>query len=134
MQKRSEVLAEIQEELSIGLMGNGSYIKRVGNIFFWCGHSACVQRDLVFYSSRRHSLNFELLSMDWSYFTGTKAHALALQEAFGGRVYPSEYTAVADPMDLWIWEGPNRLKRLDSCESPVPLDFDRVRAVLFDEV
>lgn len=135
MQKRSQILSEIHEELSNGLMGSDSYVKRVGNIFFWRGHSACVQRDLVYYTSKRHSFTFELLCMDWSYFTGTKAHALALQEAFGGKVYPSEYTAVAEPMDLWIWEGKRHFRPQDEGTNrpPIPLDFETVKPVLFDE-
>jgi len=133
MKTRSEILAEISEELSLSLMGPDSYLKRVGNVFFRSGDAGCVQRDVVYYASKRHELNFGLLSMDWHYFTGTKEHALALQEAFGGTAYPSEYTAVIEPMDLWIWEGPERKKLHSAKEQPVPLDFETVKAVLFDE-
>lgn len=135
MKTRSEILAEITESLSRGLMGQNSYLKRVGNIFFRQGDCGCVQRDDVYYGSRRYGLNFELMSMDWYYFTGTKAHALALLEAFGGRAYPSEYTSVAEPMDLWIWEGVRRYHPEDEGTNrpPIPLEFEAVKAVLFDE-
>ena len=126
-------MAELHQILSNSLIGNDSYLKRVGNIFFRSGDAGCVQRDVVYNLSKRYKFNFELLSMDWSYFTGTKAHALALQEAFGGTAYPSEYTAVIEPMDLWIWEGPERKKLHSAKEQPVPLDFETVKAVLFDE-
>ena len=133
MKKRSEILAEIGQELSQSLMGPDSYLKRVGNVFFRLGDAGCIQRDVVYYASKRHGLNFELLSMDWHYFTGTIEHALALKEAFGGKIYPSEYVSVIYAMDLWIWEGPERQKMLSANEHPVPLDFETVKAVLFDE-
>lgn len=131
--KRSEILAELHQILSNSLIGNDSYLKRVGNIFFRSGDAGCVQRDVVYNLSKRYKFNFELLSMDWSYFTGTKAHALALEEAFGGRAFPSEYVSVVESMDLWIWEGPNRKQQLARGEQPIPLDFETVKAVLFDE-
>ena len=130
---RKEILAQIQEELSFGLNTNG-YCKRVGNIFFRAGHSGCVQRDVVYYGSKRYGLNFEIVAMDWSYFTGTKNHALALQEAFGGRAYPSEYVSCVDGMDLWIWEGPEREEQKEESLHGTPhcLDFEEVKAALFD--
>ena len=131
--KRSEILAELHQILSNSLIGKDSYLKRVGNIFFRLGDAGCVQRNVVYDLSKHYKFNFELLSMDWHYFTGTKAHALALQEAFGGTAYPSEYTAVIKPMDLWIWEGPERKKQRTRREHPTPLDFETVKAVLFDE-
>jgi len=127
-------LAEIAKELSYGLMSTG-YLKRVGNIFFRSGDSGCVQRDVVYFGSLRHQFNFELMNMDYGYFSGTKGHALALQEAFGGSAYPSEYTAIEKPVDLWIWESPDRENRKQEAINGTlqPLDFDTVKAVLFDE-
>ena len=129
--KRKEILAELTEELSRSLMGKNAYLKRVGNVFFRSGDAACVQRDVVFYSSRRHKFCFELINMDSSYFTGTKENAMALQEAFGGKIYPTEYTAVENPMNLWVWEGPLRYAQLH--KEADALDFETVKAVLFDE-
>jgi len=133
MKTRSQILAELHQILSTSLIGKDSYLKRVGNIFFRSGDAGCVQREVVYYFSKLYKFNFELLSMDWHYFTGTKAHALALMEAFGGKAYSSEYVSVVEPMDLWIWEGPDRQKQLVKGEHPVPLDFEAVKAVLFDE-
>ena len=122
-------------ELSNSLM-RGGYCRRVDNVFFRAGDYGCVQRDLVYHASLRHGLNFELISMDSSYFTGTKNHAMALQEAFGGRIYPSEYVACVEGMDLWVWEGPERTNQLKAHLQgrPYTLDFEAVKAAIFDEV
>lgn len=131
---RKETLTELLHELSWGLTAGG-FVKRIGNVFFRCGHSGCVQRDVVFQWSKRHGLNFELLSLDWSYFTGSKDHAFALRDALGGRCYPSEYVSVVDGMDLWIWEGPERQQQAEESRLGEPhcLDLQTLKDILFDE-
>ncbi|MBR6409249.1 MAG: hypothetical protein IKS23_03295 [Alphaproteobacteria bacterium] len=133
MNSRKETLAEIQNELSWGVSPDG-YVRRIDNVFFRCRDSGCVQRDLVYHWSRRHELDFELISMDWSYFTGSKNHAMALKEALGGRIYPSEYVSCVDGMDLWIWEGPERELQKEESRKGKPhcLDFETIKAALFD--
>ncbi|MBO4294014.1 MAG: hypothetical protein J5896_01045 [Alphaproteobacteria bacterium] len=135
MNNRKQTLEEIHKELSYGLMGKDAYCRRVDNVFFRCGDSGCVQRDVVYYGSKRHKLNFELISLDWSYFTGSHQHALALKDAFGGKIYPSEYVSCSEAMDLWIWEGPERQQQMEESIHSVPhaLDFETVKAALFDE-
>ncbi len=130
---RKEILAEILDELRRTLMRHG-FVQRIDNIFFRVGDCGCVQRDVVYYGSKRHGLDFELLSLDWSYFTGSKNHAMALKEALGGRIYPSEYVSCVDGMDLWIWEGPERKQQQQEARRGMPhcLDFETVKAALFD--
>lgn len=136
MKTRKEILSEITESLNRGLSGKNAYLKRKGNVFFRCGDAGCVQRDVVYYGSKRYGLNFELLSMDWHYFTGSHEHAMALKDAFGGKVYPSEYVSCVESMDLWIWEGPHREEQIKAAyhgKEVEPLDLDVVKRVLFDE-
>ena len=53
---------------------------------------------------------------------------MALKEALGGKVYPSEYVSAADPDDIWIWEGPHR----DQGEIDPPLEIAQIKSILFD--
>lgn len=105
---KEKTLEAIAHELSEGL-GKDGWLKRVGNVFFRCGHLNGNQVEDVYHASMRHNLNIELISMDWHYFTGTKEHAMALQKALGGGVWPSEYITAKDSMDLLIWMGPDRI-------------------------
>ncbi|MBQ4400459.1 MAG: hypothetical protein II830_04115 [Alphaproteobacteria bacterium] len=132
---RKEKLAAIKESLSRGLMSDG-FVKNVGNVFFRMSDCGCVLRDVVYYSSIRYGLDFELLSLDGQYFAGSKEHAETLQDHYGGRVYPSEYCHVANnPRELWIWELPIPSENLDLCGSNTkPMDYDEAVAVLFDIV
>lgn len=132
---RKEKLAAIKKSLSLGLM-SGGYVKNIGNVFFRMYDCGCVLRDVVYYGSIRYGLDFELLSLDGQYFAGSKEHAEALQEHYGGRAYPSEYCHVANnPRELWIWELPilpeNRCARGTNTK---PMDYDEAVAVLFDIV
>ena len=96
---KDKTLEAIAHELSEGL-GKDGWLKRVGNVYFRCGHLNGNQVEDVYHASMRHNLNIELISMDWHYFTGTKEHALALQKVLGGGIRPSEYvTATKDGMD-----------------------------------
>lgn len=132
---KKEKLAAIKENLSRGLM-TGGFVKNVGNVFFRLNDCGCVLRDVVYYSSIRYGLEFELLSLDGQYFAGSKEHAEALQEHYGGRIYPSEYCHVAEnPRELWIWELPVSAENRDLCQiNTKPMDYDEAVAVLFDIV
>lgn len=126
---KKEKLAAIREELGRGVPPNG-YIKNIGSVFFRCYDGGCVLRDVVYYGSIRHGLEFEVLAMDCSYFVGSKAHAEALKAAFGGKIYPSEYCYLAsNPRELWIWEGPLRDDQL--YRNAAPLGYDEAVAALF---
>ena len=129
--RRKEKLAAIKDSLSRGLM-TGGFVKNVGNVFFRLN----VLRDVVYYSSIRYGLEFELLSLDGQYFAGSKEHAEALQEHYGGRIYPSEYCHLAkNPRELWIWELPVPYENRDLCQNNTkPMDYDEAVAVLFDIV
>ena len=122
-------LSEIRKELERGISPSG-YVKNIGSVFFTCYDSGCVLRDVVYYWSIRHGLEFEVLAMDTSYFVGSKAHAEALKTAFGGKIYPSEHCYYAsNPRELWIWEGPLRDDQLHRYASP--LDYEEAVAALF---
>lgn len=126
---KKEKLAAIREELGRGVPPNG-YIKNIGSVFFRCYDGGCVLRDVVYYGSIRHGLEFEVLAMDSSYFVGSQEHAKALKTAFGGKIYPSEHCYYAsNPRELWIWEGPLRNDQL--YENADPLDYEEVVAALF---
>lgn len=132
---RKEKLMAIKEDLSRGLLTDG-FVKNIGNVFFRLYDCGCVLRDVVYYVSKRHGLEFELLSLDGQYFAGSREHAEALKEHYGGKAYPSEYCNLAkDARELWIWELPvlpeNRTIRGINKE---PLDFNEAAAVLFDMV
>lgn len=122
---KEKTLEAIAHELSEGL-GKDGWLKRVGNVYFRCGHLNGNQVEDVYHASMRHNLNIELISMDWHYFTGTKEHALALQKVLGGGIRPSEYvTATKDGMDLWIWIGPDRILGDIS-----PLNFETIKKII----
>ena len=126
---KKEKLAAIREELQYSTARNG-YVKNIGSVFFTCYGGACVLRDVVYYGSIRHGIEFEVLAMDSSYFVGSKAHAEALKTAFGGKAYATEYCHMAsNPRELWAWEGPLRNDQLYRNASP--LDYDEAVAALF---
>ena len=129
LKEKKAKLAEIRKELERGISPAG-YVKNIGSIFFKCYDSGCVLRDVVYYGSIRHGLEFEVLAMDCSYFVGSQEHAKALKAAFGGRAYETEYCHLAsNPRDLWAWEGPLRDKQI--YENAAPLDYEEVVAALF---
>lgn len=68
-------------------------IKNIGTMFF--GYHSCGQvlRDTVYFGAKRIGIDFEVIDMTSSYFVGSKEHAVALQEAFGGKAYATEYVA-----------------------------------------
>ncbi len=126
---KKEKLAAIREELQYGIAPIG-YVKNIGSVFFSCYGGACVLRDVVYYGSIRHGIEFEVLAMDSSYFVGSKAHAEALKTAFGGKAYATEYCHMAsNPRELWAWEGPLRDDQLHRYASP--LDYEEAVAALF---
>ena len=125
---RKEILNAIKAELSAGIR-RGGYVKRVGNVFFRENGLICAPREMVYYRSRRHELNFELLEMGAQCFFGTKEHAMALKEKYGGVLCPTKFLYLSEePRDLWIWEGPDYGK-----PKRTPIDFAVAKSVLFDE-
>lgn len=129
LKEKKAKLAAIREEFERGMAPAG-YVKNIGTVFFTCYDSACVLRDVVYYGSIRHGLEFEVLAMDSSYFVGSRTHAEALKAAFGGTTCETEYCHLtSNPQDLWIWEGPLRNKQL--FENAAPLDYEEVVAALF---
>lgn len=128
---KKQKLAAIKQEFEQGMYTNGK-VENIGAVFFLYHTGACVLRDVVYYRSQHYDLEFETLCMTSSYFVGTKAHAEALLEAFGGRVYPSEYCALAEnARELYIWEGPKRQEQALARGNAIPLDYEEVKMVLF---
>lgn len=106
-------------------------IKNIGTMFFGYEGYGQVLRDTVHFQSQKIGLDFEVIDMKTSYFVGSKEHALALQEAFGGKTYHTEYSK---PRELYAWEGPRRNEQCLAAarhQEVVPLDFDEVVAALF---
>lgn len=106
-------------------------IKNIGTIFFGYGSYGQVLRDTVHFQSMQICLDFEVIDMTSSYFIGSKEHAIALRQAFGGAVYLTEYRR---PRELYAWEGPQRNEQCQAAarhQEVVPLDFDEVVAALF---
>ncbi len=83
-------------------------VDNVGAVFFVSGSTGCVLRDVVFSRSQSIGLEFEVLTLDKNpYFVGTKEHAAALFNAFGGSYSPSEYChSLTHHMNLWTWSAP----------------------------
>jgi hypothetical protein len=63
LKEKKAKLAAIREEFERG-MAHAGYVKNIGTVFFTCYDSACVLRDVVYYDSIRHGLEFEVLAMD----------------------------------------------------------------------
>ena len=105
MKTKKQKLQEVREYLSANVSYPNGFVKNVGKIFFMKYHYGCVMRDLVYYNSLRYDLDFELLALDWHLFVGTKAHAKALKEAFGGTVSRTEYCDWPEnARELYIWQ------------------------------
>ena len=88
-------------------------VENIGTIFFLYYTGACVLRDVVYYRSLHYGIQFETLCMTSSYFIGSKAHAEALFQAFGGKMYATEFCALAEnARELYAWEPglPNKIK------------------------
>lgn len=78
-------------------------------MFFGYGSYGQVLRDTVYYGAKRIGIDFEVIDMTSSYFVGSKEHAVALQEAFGGKAYATEFTAFGqNSLELYTWVGPQR--------------------------
>ncbi len=111
--------------------------ENIGTMFFVRQDSGSVLRDVVYYSSLRHGLEFEVIMLNSSYFVGSKEHALALEESLGGKAYPTEFCHVAtNPRELWAWEGPLRQEQCFrntpwSKEPPLLLDIEELKTILF---
>ena len=133
--EKKEKLLAIKNCLSRGLM-SGGFVKNVDNVFFTFLDCGCVLRDVVYYDSIRYGLDFEALSLDSQYFVGSREHAEALKEYYGGRVYASEYCHVARaPRELWIWEAPILPKyRGEHNVNLNPMDYEEAMAVIFNIV
>lgn len=84
LKEKKQKLAEIKEEFEYGMFQNGK-VENIGTIFFLYYTGACVLRDVVYYRSLHYGIQFETLCMTSSYFIGSKAHAEALFQAFGGK-------------------------------------------------
>lgn len=131
--EKKKKLSEIRADLERGMFQNGR-VENVGSVFFVYNMGACVLRDVVYYRSKAIGLDFEVLCMSTSYFIGTKAHAEALKEAYGGSCYPTEYCYCAEnARDLYAWEGPQRREQLLASYhgESTPLDLEEVKTILF---
>lgn len=135
LNEKKAKLAGIKQEFERAMNQNGR-VENIGTMFFLYYGGACVLRDGVYYGSIRYELEYEVLNMTTSYFVGSKAHAEALQEALGGKCYPTEYCYLAEgARELYAWEGP---KRQEQCEeihrrgyTSQPLDIEEIKMILF---
>ena len=133
METKKEKIAAIKAELERNCCGRNAFVKNIGKVFFSMNGGACVLRDVVYYRSIAHGLEFELLSLDGQYFAGSKEHAEALKQAFGGRVYPSEFCAYAqNPRELYIWEKRVNWELRDGFHiNPNPLNYEEAVEAIF---
>ena len=125
LKEKKQKLAEIKEEFEYGMFPNGK-VENIGTIFFLYYTGACVLRDVVYYRSLHYGIQFETLCMTSSYFIGSKTHAEALFQAFGGKMYATEFYA---------WEGPKRQQQCEEIHrrgfTSEPLDLEEVKMALF---
>ena len=98
-------------------------VENNGSVFFVREGCGCVLRDVVFSRSKSIGLDFEVLDLDdVPYFAGTKDHATALFNAFGGQYFPSEYChSTTRHMNLWIWTAPEGMKTLSENDAKIAL-------------
>ena len=89
-------------------------VDNVGAVFFVSEGTGCVLRDVVYARSQSIGLEFEVLALDEKpYFVGTKEHAVALFDSFGGSYSPSEYChSQTHHMNLWVWTAPEKMEEL----------------------
>lgn len=136
LKEKKQKLAEIKEEFEYGMFQNGK-VENIGTIFFLYYTGACVLRDVVYYRSLHYGIQFETLCMTSSYFIGSKAHAEALFQAFGGKMYATEFCCSgrkrARTLCLGRSKAPTR-----QCEeihrrgfTSEPLDLEEVKMALF---
>lgn len=130
--EKKQKLEAIKDELSRGLMSDG-FVRNIDNVFFRQYDAGCVLRDLVYYGSIRHGLDFEVLSLDAWYFVGSYEHAKLLQCTFGGSIGRTEYCSVAEnPRELWYWDKPVPVEYLSKHGTNVhPLSFEDAFNALF---
>ena len=64
MNTKKEKIAAIKAELEHNACGKNAFVKNVGKVFFTYLDAGCVLRDVVYYGSRRHGLEFEVLSFN----------------------------------------------------------------------
>ena len=84
-------------------------VNNYGKIFFCRRCHGCVLRDVVYYMYKEIGLAVEVFSADenqygiYAYFVGTKEHAEALHEVFGGRLQKSDtsYFAATPEYEAW---------------------------------
>lgn len=128
LEEKKQKLAEISEKLKCGF----GRVENIGSVFFLYHTGACVLRDVVYYHSKRCGVEFESLCMTSSYFIGSKEHAEALKEAYGGEAYPTEYCFLAEnARNLYAWEGPKRYEQLNAGFNAIPLDIEDIKTILF---
>ncbi len=123
-------LTTIRKELNNA--SSGGFVKNIGKMFF--SLYACSDRlqDVVYYGSRRHECDFELLSLDRQCFAGSKLHAEALMAAFGGRVVPSEYCTLPEKAkEIYVWERVTQWDRAKDLYNPNPLKMEDVLDAFF---
>ena len=133
MKTKKEKLAAIKAELENNMCGSEAFVKNVGKVFFTYLDAGCVLRDVVYYGSIRHGIDFEVLSLDAQYFVGTKEHADALKETFGGSVSTSEFLHLAtNPRELYIWSKRPEYVLLNGCwTNPNPISFEEAVEAIF---
>lgn len=111
LQTKKERLSLIKKSLE----KNFRKVENIGSVFFVSEGTGCVLRDVVYRHSKSIGLEFEVLSLDEKpYFVGTKEHAVALFDSFGGSYSPSEYChSLTHHMSLWVWTAPEKMENLD---------------------
>ena len=127
LNEKKQKIEEIKKSLSY------REIKNIGTMFFGYGSYGQILRDTVYFGAKRIGIDFEVIDMTSSYFAGSKEHASALQKAFGGKAYATEYVAFG-ARGLYAWEGPQRDEQCLAAarrQEVVPLDFDEVVTALF---
>lgn len=122
LETKKQRLVAVKKELEQSVFSDG-WVVNVGNVFFVMKKRACVLRDVVYYRSLVNGIEFEVLDLEHQYFVGSKGHAMALFNAFGGRYFPSDHCFLAEnPRDLWIWMQP---------ENKGPMELEDAKIALF---
>lgn len=132
--EKIRIIGEIKAEFELIMFKNGK-VENIGSTLFLYHPEACVLRDIVYYRSRYYGLEFEALCMTSSYFVGSKEHAEALKEAYGGVCYPTEYCFLSkNARALFAWDGPESQQQVEAEYNKkriTTLDWEEVKTILF---
>ncbi|MDO4161603.1 MAG: hypothetical protein Q4D80_01180 [Pseudomonadota bacterium] len=122
-EQKKQRLEAVKQVFHQNISAKGGWFDNVGQVFFTVKTDTSILDKVIYHRPQRYALDIEVLSLDKHYFVGSKKHAKALFDAFGGQYLPSDFCFVPHkPRELWIW----RHEEASTC-----LDFEDAKIALF---